>query len=99
MTVASTLNRKSFAGNGVTTSFGTSPLVFFVSGDLDVYVITTATGVVLKTLVENTDYTVSGGGTPAAVGTVNLSTGSSPYGAPAVGTTLLIVRTLDIVQG
>lgn len=98
MTVASTLNRKTFSGDGVTTSFGTSPLVFFQSSDVNVYVITTSTGAVLATLTSGTHYSISGGGTPAAVGTIDLSGGSSPYGAPAVGTTLLITRTLSIVQ-
>lgn len=96
MTVSSATSRKTFAGNGSTTSFATSPLVFFDSAELTVYVITTATGAVVATLVENTDYTVSGG--DGSTGTLDLSAGSDPYGAPASGTTLVIVRTLDITQ-
>ena len=89
MTVASELNRKEYAGNGVTTAFATSPVVFFEEGDLDVYVVVDATGVAtLKTIT--THYTVSGG--DGAVGTVTMVT------APATGETLVIVRTLDITQ-
>lgn len=95
MTVSSTQSRKTFAGNGVTTSFATTPIVFFDTADLTVYVTDDTTGVA-TTLVENTDYTVSGGS--GAVGTVSLAGGSDPYGAPASGTTLVIVRELDIVQ-
>lgn len=98
MTVASATNRKTFAGNGVTTSFGTTPLVFFATSDLIVTVTDDTTGAVTE-LVENTDYTVSGGGeiTPA-VGTVSLAGGSDPYGAPASGTTLTIYRDVAITQ-
>lgn len=96
MTVSSELNRKEYAGNGATTSFATSPVVFFDSDELDVYVVTTATGVVDATLTLNTHYTVSGGS--GSTGIVDLSGGSSPYGAPAAGKTLVIVRTLDITQ-
>jgi len=97
MTVASALNRKTFTGDAVTTSFATSPVVFFSSGDLDVYVVTTATGVATL-LTENTHYTVTGGGTSPAVGTVSLAGGSAPYGAPAATQTLVIVRNIDILQ-
>lgn len=96
MTVASTTNRKSFSGDGVTTSFGTSPVVFYESTDLVVEVYSSAG--VATTLVEGTQYTVSGGSTTGATGTVNLAGGTNPYGAPAVGTTLLIRRVLPLVQ-
>ena len=96
MTVASTTNRKSFSGDGVTTSFGTSPVVFYESTDL-VVVVYSSTGVA-TTLTEGTDYSVTGGSSTGAAGTVNLAGGSSPYGAPAVGTTLLIRRILPLVQ-
>lgn len=96
MTVASTTNRKSFSGDGVTTSFGTSPVVFYESTDL-VVVVYSSTGVA-TTLTEGTDYSVTGGSSTGATGTVNLAGGSSPYGAPAVGTTLLIRRILPLVQ-
>jgi hypothetical protein len=89
MTVSSELNRKEYAGNGATTAFATSPVVFFDEGDLEVYVVVDATGVAtLKTIT--THYTVSGGA--GAVGTVTMLT------APATGETLVIVRNLDIVQ-
>src|SRR4051812_29799465 len=93
MTVSSTTSRKTFAGDGVTTSFGTSPVVFYDSTDLTVYVVTTATGAVVKTLVLNTDYTVTGGaGSTGTIATTGL------YGAPASGTTLVIVRSIPRTQ-
>lgn len=94
MTVSSELNRKTFAGDAVTTSFGTSPVVFFDTSDLVVTVVDSS-GTPTE-LVENTDYTVSGG--DGSTGTVDLSTGSSPHGAVASGSTLVIVRTLPVVQ-
>lgn len=95
MTVASTTNRKTFTGDNVTTSFGTSPVVFFTSADLTVFVVNTTTGAA-TTLAENTDYTVSGGA--GLVGTINLAGGSAPWGALATGTTLVILRSLSLVQ-
>lgn len=89
MTVATNLNRKEYAGNGVTTAFSTNPFVFFEEDDLDVYVVVDATGAAtLKTIA--THYTVAGG--DGATGTVTMLV------APAVGETLVIVRNLDIVQ-
>ena len=52
MTVSSTTNRKAFTGDAVTTSFGTSPVVFFETSELVVQAVVTATGVT-TTLVEN----------------------------------------------
>ena len=99
MTVASALNRKTFAGDDATTSFATTPVKFFDTSDLLVYVTNDTTGVAtLKT--EDTHYTVSGGDTSAgAVGTVSLAGGSSPHGALLSGTTLVIVRELPLLQG
>lgn len=92
MTVSSELNRKQYAGNGVTTSFATSPVVFFDSSDLDVYVVTTATGAATL-LTETTDYTVSGGdGSTGTVATTGL------YGAPSASQTLVIVRNVPLTQ-
>jgi hypothetical protein len=96
MTVSSTDSRKTYAGNGSTTSFATNPVVFFDDVDLTVYVVEDADETNVETLVLDTDYTVSGG--DGSTGTVDLSGGSSPYGAPASGYTLVIVRELDIVQ-
>jgi len=95
LTVSSTTNRKTFAGNGVTTSFATSPVVFFDTSDLVLTVVTDSTGA-SETLMENTDYTVTGGA--GTTGTVSLAGGSSPYGAPASGTTLVIRRVLPLTQ-
>ena len=89
MTVASELNRKEYAGNGVTTAFATSPMVFFDASDLEVYDVLDSTGVAtLKTIT--TDYTVSGGA--GSTGTVTMLT------APASGHTLVIVRSLPLTQ-
>lgn len=95
MTVSSELNRKQYTGDGVTTSFATSPVVFFETSDLVVYAVTTATGA-STTLTENTHYTVSGGS--GSTGTVNLAGGSSPYGAPSASQTLVIVRDVPLTQ-
>lgn len=95
MTVSSTTNRKTYTGDAVTTSFSTSPVVFFDTSDLVVYVVVTATGVA-ETLTENTHYTVTGG--DGAVGTVNLAGGSAPYGAPAATKKIVIVREVPATQ-
>ena len=44
MTVASTQNRKTFAGDDATTSFATTPVKFFDTSDLLVYVTNDTTG-------------------------------------------------------
>ncbi|MDH5578264.1 MAG: hypothetical protein OEZ09_07365, partial [Betaproteobacteria bacterium] len=99
MTVASTTNRKTFVGDDATTSFATSPVVFFATSDLQVYVTTDATGA-STLLTEGVGYTVSGGDvTSGAVGTVDTSGGSSPHGALLSGTTLVILRELPLLQG
>lgn len=95
MTVSSTTNRKTYTGDAATTSFATSPVVFFDTSDLLVYVVTTATGA-STLLTENTHYTVTGG--DGSTGTVNLAGGSSPYGAPSAAQSLVIVRELPFTQ-
>lgn len=97
MTVSSALSRKTYAGNGVTTSFATTPVVFFDATDLVVRVTDDATGAVTA-LTLGTHYTVAGGGTVPAVGTVDTSGGSAPYGAPAAGTTVTIFRDVAATQ-
>lgn len=99
MTVSSAVNRKEFAGDDATTSFATTPLKFFESSDMQVYVTNDTTGVATL-LTEGTHYTVSGGdASSGAVGTVDLSGGSSPHGALLSGTTLVILRELPLLQG
>jgi hypothetical protein len=89
MTVSSTTNRKSFTGDGSTTAFGTSPVVFFDESELEVYLVTTATGAsTLQTIT--THYTVSGGA--GTTGTVTMVT------APASTETLIILRVLPYTQ-
>jgi len=99
MTVASAVNSKTFAGDDATTSFDTTPVKFFATSDLQVYVTLDSTGVpTLKT--EGTHYSVSGGDEDAgAVGTVSLAGGSSPHGALLSGTTLVLLRELPLTQG
>jgi hypothetical protein len=95
MTVSSATNRKTFTGDNVTTSFATSPMVFFTTAELLVYVTDNTTGVpTLLTL--NTHYSASGG--DGAVGTVSTAGGSSPHGALLSGTTLVILRVIPITQ-
>lgn len=96
MTVSSSLNRKEYAGDDVTTSFGTSPVVFFATSDLQVYVVNDVTEIATL-LTEGVKYTVSGGA--GATGTVNLAGGSAPHGALLTGTTLLILRVVPLTQG
>jgi hypothetical protein len=99
VTVASTQNRKTFAGDDATTSFATTPIVFFATSDLRVYVTTDATGA-STLLTEGVGYTVSGGDEASgAVGTVDTSGGSAPHGALLSGTTLVILRELPLTQG
>ena len=61
MTVASTQNRKTFAGDDATTSFATTPIVFFDDSDLQVYVTDDTTGDPTL-LVLDADYSISSGG-------------------------------------
>lgn len=94
MAVEASTPRKSYAGNGVTTAFATSPFVFDEAEDLVVLLVTDSTGVaVQKTLT--THYTVSGGneGAGVAVGTVTMLT------APATGETLVIYNDPTLTQG
>ena len=89
MTISSTSNRKEYAGNGATTAFATSPVVFFDGTDLKVYKVVTSTGVAtLQTLT--TDYTVSGGS--GSTGTVTAVV------APTSLETYVIVRTMPLTQ-
>ena len=97
MTVASTQNRKTFAGDDATTSFATTPIVFFDDSDLQVYVTDDTTGVPTL-LVLDADYSISSGGS-GAVGTVSTAGGTSPHGALLSGTTLVILRELPLTQG
>lgn len=98
MTVSSTSNRKTYAGDAATTSFSTSPVVFYSSSELVVRVTVNSTGV-STLLTEGVHYTVTGGSaTLAAVGTVNLAGGSAPHGAVASGSTLVILRVLPLTQ-
>lgn len=92
MTVESEVVRKTYAGDSVTVSFGTSPMVFFDSADLDVTVVDNDTGAV-EELDEGTDYTVTGG--DGDTGTISTS---GLYGAIPTGFTLVIMRDLPVTQ-
>jgi hypothetical protein len=96
MTVSTTDNRGSYAGNGVTTVFS-FPNAFLADADLVVLDVLDSTGAeTVKTLT--THYTVSGAG-DAAGGSVTMLT------APAAGHTLVIYRDpaltqpIDLVNG
>ena len=98
MTVSNATNRVTFAGDDATTSFDTTPIKFFATSDLLVYVTTDATGAT-EQLTEGTDYTVSGGDeSVGAVGAVSLAGGSAPHGALASGTTLVLIREVALLQ-
>lgn len=95
MTVSTTNNRVSYAGNGSTTAFS-FPNKFLANGDLVVVLRVNSTGVeTTKTIT--THYTVTGAGA-ANGGTVTMVT------APASGETLIIYRdptktqTTDLVE-
>lgn len=88
MTVNTTTNRVSYAGNGTTTAFAV-PFPFLADADLVVIERTDSTGAeVTKTLT--THYTVSGAG--GVSGTVTMVT------APATGVTLTIYRDPVVTQ-
>jgi hypothetical protein len=87
MTVATTQDRISYSGNGVTTAFS-FPYVFFDGTDLTVILVSSAGVETTQTIT--TEYTVSGGS--VASGTVTMVT------APASGETLVIVREQPFTQ-
>jgi hypothetical protein len=88
MTVSTTQNRVSYAGNGVTSAFS-FPYVFFDNADLVVLNVK-ADGTYTKAVL-GTDYTVAGAGVDAG-GTVTMTT------VPTVGTTLVIYRDPAMTQ-
>lgn len=90
MTISSTTNRFSYAGNDVTTVFS-FPAYFLANEDLVVILRDDATGVeTLQTIT--TDYTVSGAG-------VQLGGSVTMIVAPATGETLVIYRDPALTQG
>lgn len=88
MTVSTEVNHNEYTGNGVTTSF---PYTFRIFKASDLVVVTNSTSGVLRTLVLNTDYTVTGAGSYTG-GSVVLS---SPL---ANGWGITIDRELPVVQ-
>ena len=89
MTVSTTDNRVSFAGNGVTTVFS-FPNRFLLDADIVVIQTVDATGVA-TTKVLTTDYTLTGAG-GAAGGNVTMLV------APPAGTTLTVYRDPALTQ-
>lgn len=89
MTVSSTINRVSYAGDGVTAIFPV-PFYFLEDSHLRVVLSNNTTGVE-TILIQNTDYTVTGAGNQAG-GTVTVPN------EPAVGYTLLIRRVVPATQ-
>lgn len=97
-TVSSTANTVQYSGDGHSTSFSFNNNVYLAS-DLNVYEVTAGVSTLLTL---NTNYSVSltaiSGVTGAYTATINLAGGSSPAGALAVGTTLVIVRNIPYTQ-
>jgi len=90
MTISTTTSRVSFAGNASTVNFATG-FKFFAATDLTVIIVTDSTGAeAIKTLT--THYSVAGAGSDSG-GTVTMGV------APAVGQTIVIVRTQPHTQG
>lgn len=90
MTISTTDNRVSFAGNGSTTAFATG-FKFYTQTDLVVVLVTDSTGAeAVQTITTN--YTVTGTGSDSG-GTVTMVT------APASGETLVIYRDQPYTQG
>jgi hypothetical protein len=90
MTISSTADRISYAGNGSTAAFS-FPYLFFADADLAVILVVDSTGVE-TTQTLTTDYTITGSGDQSG-GTVTMVT------EPASGETLVIYRDADITQG
>lgn len=89
MTVASTQNRISYAGNDVITAFA-FPYLFFANTDLKVILVVDATGVETVQTID-THYSVTGAGEESG-GTVTMVT------PPATGESLVIIRELSLTQ-
>jgi len=89
MTVSTTTNRISYAGNASTTAFATG-FKFYANGDLTVTLVTDSTGAEVVKVI-TTDYTVANAGVDSG-GTVTMVT------APATGETLVIERTQAYTQ-
>lgn len=94
MTVSSTTNRVTLAGNGSTTAIS-FPYYFLSTSDLIVTSTDTTTGVITS-LALTTDYTVSG--TQAANGTYPNGGTVTMLVAPATGTTISVVRSPSDTQ-
>lgn len=84
MTLDTTSNVSTYTGNAVTVAFATN---FKFQASTDIIVTLDAV-----TQTENTDYTVSGGGTPPATGTVTFTT------APGTGVAIVIQRRVAYEQ-
>ena len=89
MTISTTVNRKQYSGNGVTTIFS-FPYRFFADTDVVVAVVNDSTGAV-TTQVLSTDYTITGAGGSSG-GNVTMVT------APATGESLVIYRNVPLTQ-
>ena len=90
MTISTTLDRISYAGNGSTTPFS-FPYLFFADADLTVILVVDSTGVETTQTITS-HYTITGAGDQSG-GTVTMAT------PPASGETLVILRDADITQG
>jgi len=89
MSVETTLNRKSYSGDGIAVAFPTT-FQFLAAGDLRVIERVTLTGVETVKLL-TTHYTVTGGN--GSIGTVTM------LAAPAVGVVLTVYNDPSLTQG
>jgi len=94
MTLTSTTNRLSYDGNGATTSFPVT-FVFWDADDLRV-ILRDANGAETP-WTRGTQYTVSGGGSEGATGTVTVETSPTDY-TPASGEKLIIKSNISDTQ-
>lgn len=90
MTLSSTTNRTSTAGDGTVTAFS-FPYLFFANDDLKIILVVDSTGVETTQTI-TTHYTVTGAGVSAG-GTVTMVT------PPASGETLVVIREEQFTQG
>jgi len=96
MTVSTTAMRQTYACNGVTTEFA-FPYLVYDSSHVVVILVTEATNAE-ETLVETTDYTVSGVGSDSGVTVTTTSTYSSDYQL-VIRREVPLTQTTDLVEG
>jgi hypothetical protein len=94
MTVSSSTDRATFAGNGVATVFPL-PFRFFVNGDVQASLIAAATGAVTP-LTLGVHYTLIGASLPEQDG--NSESVLTMFVAPVIGVSLFVLRVIPLTQ-